>query len=126
MKKIAAILAFVFLFAFITMVSVNSQEYIEYIDNSIYDNPKRPPAAFKHDEHNENAGIEQCNVCHHVYTDGEFDEWDSSEGVPCYECHAIEDSENDFELTRAYHVQCKGCHQKEKAGPVMCAECHVE
>jgi hypothetical protein len=28
-------------------------------------------------------------------------------------------------LRRAFHLNCKGCHQIKKQGPVMCGECHV-
>jgi hypothetical protein len=27
---------------------------------------------------------------------------------------------------KAYHLNCKGCHQEQKKGPVMCGECHVK
>jgi hypothetical protein len=28
-------------------------------------------------------------------------------------------------LRKAFHLNCKGCHQTKKQGPVMCGECHV-
>jgi hypothetical protein len=29
-------------------------------------------------------------------------------------------------LRKAFHFNCKGCHQNKKQGPVMCGECHVK
>jgi hypothetical protein len=26
---------------------------------------------------------------------------------------------------KAFHLNCKGCHQERKKGPVMCGECHA-
>lgn len=124
MKKIAWILAGCFLIA-LTAVAVYSQEDIRNIDNTVFDNPQRPPTVFNHDEHNEKAGIEDCNLCHHVYVNGELDETDSSEGVYCYECHGP-GGESDKDLIEAYHGRCKQCHRELKEGPVMCGECHVK
>jgi hypothetical protein len=28
-------------------------------------------------------------------------------------------------LRKAFHLNCKGCHQTKKQGPVMCGECHA-
>jgi hypothetical protein len=28
-------------------------------------------------------------------------------------------------LTKAFHTNCKGCHENKNKGPVMCGECHV-
>jgi hypothetical protein len=28
-------------------------------------------------------------------------------------------------LRRAFHLNCKGCHQSKMQGPVMCGECHA-
>ena len=61
---LACFCAFVFV-----IVVVNAQEDMLFIDNSAFDNPQRPPAVFRHDEHNEIAQIEDCNQCHHVYDD---------------------------------------------------------
>ena len=29
-----------------------------------------------------------------------------------------------LDLKESFHKQCKGCHQKEKKGPVKCDQCH--
>jgi hypothetical protein len=43
-----------------------SQEDMTAIDNQVFESPKRPPAVFRHDQHNESAAIEECNLCHHL------------------------------------------------------------
>lgn len=123
--KTLAIMTIIFtVFVSITVVSVYSQEDISTVADSAFGERRRAPVAFLHDQHNEKAEIEACNICHHVYTDGKFDENDSSEGVACSECHTLKNPGNPIPLAKYYHRQCKGCHQERKAGPVMCAECH--
>jgi hypothetical protein len=103
-----------------------AQEDIEFVDDSGFATNMRPLAAFKHDEHNEKAGIEDCIECHHVYDDaGNRLEDESSEDQECSECHGAEGDEYPMELVSRYHMNCKGCHQAEKAGPVTCGTCHV-
>lgn len=84
----------------------------------------RPPAAFEHDRHNEKAGIEECETCHHGKDDkGRRDPADMSAGTPCADCHAVE-SNSGTPLMRAYHRQCIFCHTERKAGPTYCGGCH--
>jgi len=111
----------VILFAGITSFS---QEDITSVNDFAFKVKIRPPVPFAHDDHNEKAEIDECNVCHHVYKDGEKIEDDSSEGMQCSECHLSEDENITMELAGIYHHQCKGCHTKKKAGPVLCSECH--
>ena len=69
MKKAAVfIFAIVVVSAFL-FVSAYSQEDMTSIDSSVFTKPERTPSVFRHDEHNEKAGIEECNKCHHVYED---------------------------------------------------------
>ena len=114
-----------------TMVSVIfalpafSQEDMEVIKNDGFSKRQRPPAVFKHDEHNENAEIEECNECHHIYEGGERLEDESSEDQSCADCHSENGSDDAPRLIKAFHLNCKGCHQTAKKGPIMCGECHV-
>lgn len=102
-----------------------AQEDMRTLDSDAFARPLRPPALFAHDIHNENAGIDDCGACHHVYENGRRSEDETSEGVPCADCHApAADAQNPIPLRRAFHLRCKGCHISRKAGPVMCAECH--
>ena len=119
------LLAFIFILAIIFIFTVaHSQEDLVILDNSIFENPKRPPVAFQHDPHNELAQIDECNECHHVYEDGKLIEDESSEDQSCSECHDLKNSGRQPALMKAYHLNCKGCHMKQKKGPVMCGECH--
>jgi predicted CXXCH cytochrome family protein len=90
-------------------------------------NAQRPPAVFKHDEHNVQAKVYDCSVCHHVYEDGEKVEHRMSVGKECSDCHDPEGSgESSVPLREAYHTQCIGCHSDRGEGPLACGECHVK
>ena len=103
-----------------------SEEMIEVDISDEFKNSQRPAAIFRHDEHNESAEIEECNECHHVYDDsGELIEDESSEDQRCSECHEVEASDERPALMKAFHRNCKGCHEEQKDGPVMCGQCHV-
>jgi hypothetical protein len=95
------------------------------ISSDAFKAPQRPSSAFRHDEHNEKAQIENCSQCHHVYADGKLVEDESSEDKRCSDCHAREDSGRQPGLMKAFHLNCKGCHQENQKGPVMCGQCHV-
>lgn len=123
--KAYRLLIFVFILTIFFILTVAySQEDLVVLDNSIFENPSRPPVAFDHDSHNERAEIDACNECHHVYEDGKLLADESSEGQNCSECHDLKDSGRQPGLMKAYHLNCKGCHIKRKKGPVMCGECH--
>ena len=108
-----------------TLAGVFAQEDMRVIDNSVFENPKRPPAVFKHDDHNELAGIEDCNQCHHIYEDGKLLEDESSEDQRCADCHKMQDSGRVPGLMLAFHTNCKSCHREQRKGPLMCGQCHV-
>ena len=107
----------------LVLVAAHAQEDMEFVDPGVFDNHRRPPSVFVHDEHNEAAGIEECNECHHVYEDGQLLEDESSEDYRCAECHEQDGGDN-LPLMKAYHTNCKGCHIQAKKGPVMCGDCH--
>jgi len=105
----------------LTVLSGYSQENVKFVEDSAFTQKMRPAVYFAHDEHNDKAQISECNACHHVYNDkGEKVEGESSEDKECSECHKGDAAS----LARIYHLNCKGCHEQAKAGPVMCAECH--
>jgi hypothetical protein len=116
-----------------------SQAYMEELLAPAFPEHERPAAVFNHDEHNEKAGIEECYICHHVYKGKRVDPYDSSEGIPCAECHPV-DAEEGTPLRLAYHRQCIECHEEAVAegpdpeaedqdaevnAPLTCGECHV-
>jgi hypothetical protein len=123
--KNGILLLIVTLFGGILLVSAFAQEDMEVVDDLGFSSRRRPPAVFRHDEHNENAGIEDCNECHHVYEDGQKLEDESSEDQSCSDCHDEKSVDNKPGLRRAFHLNCKGCHLERKQGPVMCGTCHV-
>ncbi len=103
---------------------VGAQEDMRVVSNEDFVSPQRPSAVFNHDEHNDNAEIEDCRVCHHLYEDGKLVEGESSEDQSCSECHELRASDGQPSLMNAFHLRCQGCHLARKAGPVMCGECH--
>jgi hypothetical protein len=82
----------------------------DYIDNSAYTKPTQSKVNFNHDSHNENAGIDDCNGCHHLYEDGVLIESESSEDMPCAECHSPKMFNKAATLTTAFHKNFKGCN----------------
>jgi hypothetical protein len=107
-------------------LTVYSQEDMQVVEDSGFGTSMRPAPAFRHDEHNEAAGLLDCAVCHHVYDeDGKLVPEESSEGQECSECHGSPEGEFPMELVRRFHLNCRGCHQERDAGPVTCGECHT-
>ena len=102
-----------------------AQEDITVVDDSGFENHIRPDAVFYHEDHNEMAELD-CAVCHHVYEDGELLEDETSEDSECSECHGNSDDPRNLDLVVKYHKRCKGCHEQEGSGPVVCSECHVK
>jgi predicted CXXCH cytochrome family protein len=109
----------------ILLIPAFSQEDMVVVDDGGFTKKQRPPAVFRHDEHNEIALIEECNACHHIYENGEKSEDESSEDQSCSECHDENGSGNKPGLRKAFHTNCKGCHHENKKGPIMCGQCHV-
>lgn len=85
----------------------------------------RPLVVFPHADHQD---IIACTRCHH-----DFDEYGANQadgdGSKCSDCHTRTPGKNPIALARAFHLQCKGCHEKMRATgvaspPVMCGQCH--
>ncbi|QTA91688.1 acidic tetraheme cytochrome c3 TmcA [Desulfonema magnum] len=127
-KNLMVYMVFMVFVSVVAVISGFSQEDITTVQDSAFDIREimRPSVPFLHDEHNEKAQIEECNVCHHTYNEGKKVEDESSEGMECSACHLTEKNDDPIELVRVYHLQCKGCHEQKNAGPVMCGECHVK
>jgi hypothetical protein len=109
----------------VLLIPAFSQEDMEVVDNEGFTKKQRPPAVFRHDEHNEMAEIDECSECHHIYENGKKLEDESSEDQSCSECHDEEGSGDQLSLRKAFHTNCKGCHLQNKKGPIMCGQCHV-
>jgi len=105
---------------------VHSQADMEVISNEQFTNPERPSAVFPHDAHNAAAELEdKCWFCHHMDGDNPNED-ESSEGIPCADCHMEETDDDTTNLMDAYHKQCIDCHEQEAKGPLACGECHVK
>jgi len=126
MRKHSAVILIIALISFLLVLPAFSQEDMEVVDGDSFESQRRPPAVFRHDAHNETAEIEECNECHHVYENGERVADESSEDQRCADCHTEKALDNQPGLRKAFHLNCKGCHQSKKQGPVMCGECHVK
>jgi len=124
MKKSAIYMLIFVIISVFVLVSANSQEDMERISNSYFENPERVSALFRHDEHNDKAGVEDCDECHHLYEDGKKIEDESSEDQYCFDCHELKASGRTPALMKAFHMNCKGCHLDRKQGPITCGECH--
>ncbi len=86
--------------------------------------PKKGNVTFKHKEHNDRLGANQCKTCHHKNKD------DGSDAKKCRDCHKKKKDGDKPKLKKAMHKRCQGCHKTEKkagkpAGPTRkCKECH--
>ncbi len=101
------------------------------INNKEYKSKRRGPVSFTHLKHAKNYNI-SCWECHHEYEDSTnvWVPW-SDETPGCADCHDPGKGEGKmYGLQKAYHVNCRGCHQKlkeqgKKTGPYRgCFECH--
>jgi hypothetical protein len=124
-KRIGFILIASALTVLFFLPAFSQEEDMVMVDSEGFNKKQRPPAVFRHDEHNEMALIEECNECHHVYENGERLEDESSEDSSCSECHEEKGSGNQLGPKKAFHTNCKGCHHENKKGPIMCGQCHV-
>lgn len=86
---------------------------------------KKPPVVFGHKKHVD-AKI-ACADCHHSQKD--LKAGAETEVQKCSACHL---NPKDKALScqemspkkNPFHVQCMGCHKKQKKGPTKCTECH--
>lgn len=125
-KALAAYIVVAFIVSAFAAISGFSREQWEItsVRDSAFGVRMRAAVAFNHDEHNEKAAIDDCTECHHSFDeDGVKLEDESTEDWECSECHMAE-GKTKMDLMRAYHLNCKGCHEDQKTGPVMCGECH--
>lgn len=123
-RTVALCIGVAVLVSIFALVQAYAQEDIVVIEDSAFEDRQRPAAVFPHDQHNEKAEIDECNVCHHLYEGGNKVEDDSSEGQGCADCHNVEEGHPTRPLMEAYHNLCTGCHREKGEGPVTCGECH--
>lgn len=124
MKYLRYILALMIVALFLP--NAFSQEEIMLISHEELGVHQRPLVQFHHGKH---AAILECVRCHHEYD--EYGNNTGGEGQLCSECHTPKAGENPVPLVRAFHLQCKGCHENlltkgRKTGPAMCGQCHIK
>jgi len=125
MRNQSAVFLVIAIISILFVLPVFAQEDMVVVEGDSFAKQRRPASVFRHDDHNETAEIEECSECHHVYENGERLADESSEDQSCADCHTEKPIDNQPGLRRAFHLNCKGCHQSKKRGPVMCGECHV-
>ncbi len=104
--------------------SANAQEDVIQINSDELGEHQRPIVTFSHQRH---ADMIECARCHHDYD--EFGSNLGGDGRPCSECHGQAQVSNPVALMKAFHLQCKGCHEKSAATgrhdpPRTCGRCH--
>ncbi len=75
------------------------------------------PVTFDHKAH---SGKMKCNACHHKSDE----KGTNAQKCSAADCHGAKAEGKKPDLKESFHKQCKGCHQKEKKGPVKCDDCH--
>ncbi len=105
------------------------------IHSELWGTKKHEDAQFTHKVHVSEYKIE-CTKCHHIYENGKNIWRQGAEVQRCQECHtntmtgkelsAASEQEKKLSLFKAFHDSCRGCHAKEKKGPVKCTECHAK
>ena len=127
MTRYIKIFSLVTIFAFFGMVFLAISTQAQFNKSTIQDTAfadrdrLKPMVPFDHDVH----AMYDCNACHHMWVDGELDPHADSIGMECSDCHLAEPEATEMDLIRAYHLMCRTCHQEEKAGPILCGECHT-
>lgn len=102
-----------------------AQDALMLISSEELGEHQRPVVRYPHEKHMEDI---LCARCHHDYD--EFGGNTDEDGQRCADCHTAAPSENPIPLMKAFHMQCKGCHEK-LAGtgrydlPRTCGRCHV-
>lgn len=121
MKLIKSVAIAALLCTFLSSAVANEETMI---DISAFQKTDRPVVMFSHDNHNEKAELEECNICHHVYENNQLVADESSEDQTCSDCHNAGIKAAPLSLITAFHNRCKGCHLQLKKGPFLCSECH--
>ncbi len=123
MKSKTFILILAGLFLSISFAFSQEDEFV--INHEEIGQHQRPLVRLNHERHSE---IIDCKRCHHDYDENGNNM--EEDGRSCSGCHGkVESKENPVSLMKAFHIQCKCCHEKrisrgKISGPVMCGACH--
>jgi hypothetical protein len=107
---------------------VFAQEEEIRMDSGELGRHQRPPVVFPHEKHSEKM---ECMRCHHNYDEFGSNRGEEGEEQRCAECHTATPAKNPIPLMKAFHLQCKGCHEKMARTdrfnpPRTCGGCHKE
>ncbi|MFH1076628.1 MAG: cytochrome c3 family protein [Pseudomonadota bacterium] len=91
------------------------------LQHDIFKNRQRPGVSFNHNSHSEKS---DCLKCHHEYNERGDNLWDDSKESSCTTCHKLEAQGKIIPATKAFHLNCIGCHKSE-GGPLACGKCHI-
>lgn len=105
------------------------------IHSEAWGSKKHVDVRFTHKVHATDYKVE-CTQCHHIYEKGKNIWRQGADVQKCQSCHtntmtgkelsAASEKEKKLSLFKAFHDSCRGCHSKEKKGPVKCTECHAK
>lgn len=112
LKRFLIILIFLSAGIFVDMGSATEDLDTITINNEGYSKDRKSPVVFEHKMHAHDYEI-SCWNCHHEYKDGEniWAPWGTTKR--CIECHdPVEAKGTTSKLQKAYHVNCKNCHQE--------------
>jgi len=100
------------------------------LNNQGYKKKRKGPVEFTHKKHAYEYRL-SCWDCHHDYKDGQNIWVPWGETKECSQCHNPNKKEpNKIMLQKAFHFQCKGCHEKfakigkKSGGYDKCGSCH--
>jgi len=113
------------MFVLVFIPAAFSQDDVIDLNHEELGRHSRPPVKFNHERHQQM--ITECMRCHHDYDERMTNI--GGEGQYCAECHGSRKGKNTVPLMKAFHMQCKGCHEDllercQKGGPIICGQCH--
>ncbi|HEY5996930.1 MAG TPA: cytochrome c3 family protein [Candidatus Deferrimicrobiaceae bacterium] len=100
---------------FVAVAFLTGTTFAAAPDNVLLKGKTKAPVFFTHKAHGEKFLV-GCAKCHHNNSEGKEQK--------CSACHGPKTVEKKLALKEAFHTQCKGCHEKQKKGPVKCVACH--
>lgn len=106
--------------------AVFSQDAEMVLDHKELSPHQRSLVRFNHDGHSANI---ECLRCHHDYDKHGNNK--GGDGQLCTACHGKSAEKTRIPLEKAFHAQCKGCHETRRAQgisntPILCGECHAK
>lgn len=126
MKRIYMVSVVLPLWMLLFSTGAFSQEEVMRMESAELGSHQRPTVVFPHETHSEKM---ECTRCHHDYDEFGSNRGEEGEGRRCAECHTATPAENPIPLMKAFHMQCKGCHEKMAKTdrfnpPRTCGGCH--